>query len=96
MYNGIGLQTARGTGTNGYVMRNLSHINQSRKDNKPSYDYNDTSLLGGFESSLVKKPNKDILDHNRKRNIEVKCLELQEELEEEGYGHEYDFCLNYQ
>ena len=84
MYNGIGLQTTRGSGTNGYVMRNLSHINTSKKDNKQSYDYNDPSILGGYESSLVKKPNKDILDHNRKRNIEVKCLELQLKLEDEG------------
>lgn len=26
MYNGIGLQTARGSGTNGHVTRNLSHV----------------------------------------------------------------------
>mgnify|MGYP006867842780 CR=1 FL=1 len=26
MYNGIGLQTARGSGTNGYVQRNLSFV----------------------------------------------------------------------
>lgn len=25
MYNGIGLQTARGTGTSGYVQKNLSY-----------------------------------------------------------------------
>lgn len=84
MYNGIGLQTTRGSGTNGFVQRNLSHINTSKKDNRQTYDYNDPSILGGFESSLVKKPNKDILDHNRKRNVEVKCLELQVTLEDEG------------
>jgi len=84
MYNGIGLQTTRGSGTNGYVMRNLSHINNAKKDNKQSYDYNDSSILGGFESSLVKKPNKDILDHNRKRNVELQCMVLQDDLEEEG------------
>lgn len=26
MYNGIGLQSARGTGTNGYVQSNLSNL----------------------------------------------------------------------
>jgi serine/arginine repetitive matrix protein 2 len=26
MYNGVGLQTARGSGTSGYVQRNLSHV----------------------------------------------------------------------
>lgn len=30
MYNGIGLQTARGSGTNGYVQSNLSHLMQAR------------------------------------------------------------------
>ena len=79
------MQTTRGTGTNGYVQRNLSHIRADRKDNRPMYDYNDSKVLGGFESSLVKKPNKDILEHDRKRQVEVKCLELQVMLEDEGY-----------
>jgi len=26
MYNGVGLQTARGSGTSGYVQKNLSHV----------------------------------------------------------------------
>ncbi|KAF1789274.1 hypothetical protein GQ600_11405 [Phytophthora cactorum] len=30
MYNGIGLRTVRGSGTNGYVQRNLSYVNASR------------------------------------------------------------------
>ena len=84
MYNGIGVETTRGTGTNGYVMRNLSHIRTDRKDNRQMYDYNDSKIIGGFESSLIKKPNKDILEHDRKRQIEVKCVELQDLLEEQG------------
>lgn len=31
MYNGIGLQTVRGSGTNGYVQRNLGHVRHQRK-----------------------------------------------------------------
>lgn len=85
MYNGIGLDTTRGSGTNGYVQRNLSHIRTDRKDNRQTYDYNDSSVIGGFESSLVKKPNKDILEHDRKRQVELKCVELQDSLENEGY-----------
>lgn len=30
MYNGIGLQTARGTGTNGFVQANLSSLSFSK------------------------------------------------------------------
>ena len=36
MYNGIGLTTARGSGTSGYVQKNLSHVKpfaqQKQKD----------------------------------------------------------------
>ena len=30
MYNGIGLQTPRGSGTNGYVQKNLAFIKMGR------------------------------------------------------------------
>ena len=80
MYNGIGLQTTRGSGTNGYVQRNMSQLGTGRRDNRPSFNYNE-----GFEATLTKKPNKDILEHERKRNIEVKCIEMQDMMEEQGY-----------
>lgn len=35
MYNGIGLQTARGSGTNGYVQRNMALIRNTK--NKVSF-----------------------------------------------------------
>ena len=82
MYNGIGLQTARGSGTNGYVTRNLSFIQNMRKDNKQ--DYLKDQDLAKFEQTFTKKPNKDILEHERKRQVELKCLELQDMMEEQG------------
>jgi len=84
------LETPRGSGTNGYITRNISHVRSDRKDNRKdnSYNYNDGKIIGGFESSLVKKPNKDILEHDRKRQVELKCLELQDTLEEEGFTEE--------
>lgn len=33
---------------------------------------------------LVKKPHREILDHERKRRVELKCMELQEMMEEQG------------
>ena len=33
-----------------------------------------------------KKPNLELLEHDRKRRIEVKCVELQDELEELGFA----------
>ncbi|XP_077360969.1 uncharacterized protein srrm3 isoform X2 [Festucalex cinctus] len=40
------------------------------------------------EPVLVKKPRREILDHDRKRRVELKCLELQEMMEEQGYTEE--------
>jgi serine/arginine repetitive matrix protein 2 len=31
-----------------------------------------------------RKPNAELLEHERKRNIELKCVELQDEMEEQG------------
>lgn len=36
------------------------------------------------EPVLVKKPYREILDHERKRRVELKCMELQEMMEEQG------------
>ncbi|KAG0367100.1 RNA-splicing factor [Mortierella sp. AD032] len=40
-YNGIGLSSARGSGTNGYVVRNLSTLKHRQRDFKPTDHYDD-------------------------------------------------------
>ncbi|XP_036393677.1 serine/arginine repetitive matrix protein 3-like [Megalops cyprinoides] len=40
------------------------------------------------ESALVKRAHREILDHERKRRVELKCMELQEMMEEQGYSEE--------
>ena len=75
MYNGIGLSTARGSGTNGYVQKNLSFVRQHKKQ-APTRDE--------YEAISLRQPNKQILEHEQKRMIEVKCLELQVQLEDDG------------
>ncbi|XP_016389776.1 serine/arginine repetitive matrix protein 3-like [Sinocyclocheilus rhinocerous] len=40
------------------------------------------------EPVLVKKAHREILDHARKRRVELKCMELQEMMEEQGYSEE--------
>ncbi|KAH9516511.1 Serine/arginine repetitive matrix protein 2 [Dermatophagoides farinae] len=84
MYNGIGLQTARGSGTNGYVQRNLSFVHVS----KPKIDYKTEEEIRRFESEYLKAPNREILEHHRKRKIEVQCLELEEKLEKKGLSED--------
>ena len=80
MYNNIGLQTARGSGTNGYVQRNLSLL-RSRKEKVEYHTQEDVDKL---EQMNTKKPNQEILEHERKRQIELKCMELQDIMEEQG------------
>ena len=80
MYNGIGLQTVRGTGTSGYVQTNKFNLN--RRPAKFSQTQ-DPGLLAGPTQT---KADEGILEHNRKREIEKKLLELELELVDKGYG----------
>jgi len=82
MYNGIGHQTVRGTGTNGYVQRNLAFV----KNTKEKRDYKTEEELNRLDQSMNKQPNQEILDHERKRKVELKCMEMQELMEEQGYS----------
>lgn len=85
MYNGIGLQTARGSGTNGHVQRNLSFVRQGKKDN---VKYKTEADLSKAEAINNRQPNEEILEHERKRKIEVKILEFEDILEEQDYTPE--------
>ena len=67
MYNGIGIKSTRGTGTNGYVTRNLSAIRPNRRRRRENDSWRDDRVK-------KRKPNKDILEHKRKREIEVKVF----------------------
>lgn len=80
MSSNVGLSTPRGSGTSGYVQRNLSHI-RPRDPNTSSYHPKDYDK---FEKHKQRQPDKEILDHDRKRNVEVKCLELRDKLEDDG------------
>lgn len=81
MYNGIGLQTPRGSGTNGYVQRNWAAVRKT----KAKVQYKTEEELEKLESNSNKQPNREILDHERKRKMEVKCMELEEVLEAQGW-----------
>ena len=80
MYNGIGLTTPRGSGTSGYVQKNLSTINKS----KQKHDYRSEEDIARMEAQLNRPPNQDILDHQKKRQIELRCLEERVRLEDKG------------
>jgi len=84
MYNGIGLQTARGSGTNGYVQRNLSFV----KITKNKIEYKTEEDFKRLEAEVNRIPNEEILAHQKKRTIELKCYEMRELMEEQGYSSE--------
>lgn len=90
MYNGIGLPTPRGSGTNGHVQRNMASLNDSKVSvggrnfqSNTTYRYAEEDLHK-LDAIINKEPNKEILDHDRKRKIEVKCIEFEEILEKQG------------
>ena len=96
MYNGIGLSTPRGSGTNGYVQRNSANVA------RPHGDYaqqealkarHDAARSGGHfdpdnlpKSLVARQANRELLEHQRKRIVEVKCAELEAQLEDDGYA----------
>lgn len=78
MSSNVGLTTPRGSGTSGYVQRNLAHL-KPRDHGKP-YSTDLDSL-----KHRQRQPDKEILEHDRKREVEVKVFELRDRLEDEGY-----------
>ena len=80
MYNGIGLPTPRGSGSNGYVQRNFALV----KNRREKVEYRSNADLATLDKGLVKQPNKEILEHQWKRSIELECVILQDKLEEQG------------
>ncbi|OZC07857.1 Cwf21 [Onchocerca flexuosa] len=81
MYNGIGLQTARGSGTNGYVQANMANLLLSKK----RVAYNSEADIKRAEAEINKQPNKELLEHNRKRHIELKCADFEMLMENKGF-----------
>lgn len=84
MYNGIGLQTSRGTGTNGFVQRNLSYVRVV----KERVEYKPDDELKKLEAYANRKGNAELLLHDRKRKIELKCVEMEDLMSEQGFSEE--------
>lgn len=77
MSSNVGLSTPRGSGTSGYVQRNLSLLRP--RDNAAPYPKDFDSI-----KHRQRQPDKEILEHDRKRAVEVKVFELRDKLEDEG------------
>ncbi|KAF8245098.1 cwf21-domain-containing protein [Wilcoxina mikolae CBS 423.85] len=81
MSSNVGLSTPRGSGTSGYVQRNMSYL----RPRDQSSQMRDSEQLQKYRQ---RAPDAEILAHDRKREVEVKCLELQDKLEEEELDEE--------
>lgn len=83
MSSNVGLSTPRGSGTSGYVQRNLSLLKP--RDAGVGSPY---SLDSSARPPKTRKPDQEILNHDRMREIEIKVFELREKLEDDEVAEE--------
>ncbi len=77
MSSNVGLSTPRGSGTSGFVQRNLAHMKP--RDYGAPYPQDPDRMR-----HKQRQPDQEILDHEAKREIEVKVFDLRDKLEDEG------------
>lgn len=79
MSENVGLSTPRGSGTSGHVQRSLAHIRHRDRGAPYNKDKDDSFR------HRPRQPDQGILEHERKREVELKVFELRDKLEEEEY-----------
>ena len=85
MYNNIGLQTPRGSGTSGYIMANRA----KKRNFQSALDFaRERKMLKENILKPERRANKEIIDHNTKRQVYVKLAEIKEQLKKEGKSEE--------
>ena len=77
MSSNVGLSTPRGSGTSGYVQKNKSLLRPRDKVAPYPQDWESAK-------HRQRQPDQEILEHDRRREIEVKVFTLRDKLEEEG------------
>ncbi|KAJ4849712.1 hypothetical protein Tsubulata_050674 [Turnera subulata] len=79
---GVRSTTPRGSGSNGYIQTNKFFMKPKPGMVAPATrGYEGDQGTGG----ITKKPNKEILEHDRKRQIHLRLVELEDKLIEQGY-----------
>ena len=88
MSDNVGLTTPRGSGTSGYVQRNLSHLRpRDAPYPSPNSSTNNTDPTS-LQKYRQRKPDAEILAHDRLREIESQVFDLRDKLEDEGVEEE--------
>jgi len=91
MYNGVGLTSARGTGTSGYVQKNLSYVKAQQVVRRTEHAHlaerfeKDEEQRRALNSSVGAVPDAAIVKHELKRRVELKVAELREKLTQGVY-----------
>ena len=78
MYNGVGVSSARGTGTSGHVERNLSYVNPAAGVTK--WKVEKKAVIPSSPEELDPR----LALHEQKRRLELQLLPLRERLEDSG------------
>lgn len=68
MYNGIGLQTPRGSGTSGHVQKNRGYVPPQRVRNEAAMVSGRGGANDTFRAAVLAKANQDLMEHK------VRCL----------------------
>lgn len=82
MSSNVGLSTPRGSGTSGYVQKNHAFLRPRNTGSGAPYPPPDKSE--STSTFKQRQPDRAILAHEAKREIEVKVLEERERLEDEN------------
>ncbi|KAJ1456034.1 hypothetical protein M885DRAFT_187109 [Pelagophyceae sp. CCMP2097] len=83
MYNGIGLTTVRGSGTNGYVQSNKAYVKPINVRTATELNRNGMSKEEDWKAHTAGRGNAEIMDHARKRAVEVQVAQLRDDLEDQ-------------
>ena len=81
MFGNVGIPSAKGTGTNGYVERALGYL---PKDYKPGSYGEIIRQMKANPAPIKRKINDDIILHEEKHKIEVQLYDLKEKYENEN------------
>lgn len=90
-YNGIGLKSAKGSSTSGHIQRNISCVKKERKGQSEGKQFLERQLIKQRDDKTEKQRHKsstlliekDLDEHEKRRQIEVKVAKYRDQLEEE-------------
>lgn len=89
-YNGVGLQTTRGSGTSGYIQKNSATKNVEGFREKRLRDESEAKRreVRARLKNARRFAGKEMKEHLEKRQVDVRCMELRDELENENVDEE--------